>query len=151
MAMDKAVKKAFIRYTKKKFPDESEQIIKRADALFPELYAKAPDIGGSENLMAYNLDMFIIAISFYEASGHRIDGYAIGEIAQDIYERFRFLRNFINLNRKRTMKLFRNFCIRNMFRMHVLSKRNDRKVSGETHGKYALILMMTAKASVLIL
>ena len=26
MAMDKAVKKAFIRYTKKKFPDESEQI-----------------------------------------------------------------------------------------------------------------------------
>ncbi len=31
MAMDKAVKKAFIRYTKKKFPDESEQIIKRAD------------------------------------------------------------------------------------------------------------------------
>lgn len=108
MAMDKAVKKAFIRYTKKKYPDESEQIIKRADALFPELYAKAPDIGGSENLMAYNLDMFIVAISFYEASGHRIDGYAIGEIAQDIYERFRFLRYFINLNRKRTMKLFRN-------------------------------------------
>lgn len=42
--------------------------------------------------MAYNLDMFLVAISFYEASDHRIDGNAIGEIAQDVYERFRFLR-----------------------------------------------------------
>ncbi len=73
MAMDKAVKKAFIRYTEKKYPDEAERIIKKADELFPELYAKAPDIGGSENLMAYNLDMFIVAISFYEASDHRMD------------------------------------------------------------------------------
>ena len=63
MAVDKAVKKAFIRYTKKKYPDESERIIKKADALFPELYAKAPDIGGSENLMAYNLDMFLVSFS----------------------------------------------------------------------------------------
>ena len=108
MAMDKAVKKAFIRYTKKKYPDESERIIKRADELFPQLYAKAPDIGGSENLMAYNLDMFIVAISFYEASDRRIDGNAIGEIADDIYERFKFLRHFVNLNRAGMMKRFRN-------------------------------------------
>lgn len=107
MAMDKAVKKAFIRYTKKNYPDEAEQIIKRADELFPILYAKAPDIGGSENQMAYNLDMFIVAISFYEASDHRIDGNAIGEIARDIYERFKFLRYLVNLNRKMTMGLFR--------------------------------------------
>ena len=112
MAMDKAVKKAFIRYTKKKYPDEAERIIKRADELFPKLYAKAPDIGGSENLMAYNLDLFIVAISFYEASDHRIDGSAIGEIAQDIYERFKFLRHFVNLNRAGTMKRFRRLLYR---------------------------------------
>ena len=112
MDMDKAVKKAFIRYTKKKYPDEAERIIKRADELFPKLYAKAPDIGGSENLMAYNLDLFIMAISFYEASDHRIDGSAIGEIADDIYERFKFLRYFVNLNRAGTMKRFRRLLYR---------------------------------------
>ena len=107
MAMDKSVKKAFIRYTKRKYPGESDRIIKKADELFPELYAKAPDIGGSENMMAYNLDMFLIAVSFYEASDHRIDGNAIGEIAQDVYGRLKFLRLFVNLNRKGTMKFFR--------------------------------------------
>ena len=112
MAMDKAVKKAFIRYTKKKYPDEAERIIKRADELFPKLYAKAPDIGGAENLMAYNLDLFMMAISFYEASDHRIDGRAIGEIADDIYERFKFLRHFVNLNRTGTMKRFRRLLYR---------------------------------------
>ena len=112
MAMDKAVKKAFIRYTKKKYPDEAERIIKRADELFPKLYAKAPDIGGSENLMAYNLNLFIVAISFYEASDHRIDGSVIGEIADGIYERFKFLRHFVNLNRAGTMKRFRRLLYR---------------------------------------
>ena len=107
MAMDKSVKKAFIRYTKRKYPDESDRIIRKADELFTELYAKAPDIGGSENMMAYNLDMFLIAVSFYEASDHRIDGNAIGEIAQDVYGRLKFLRCFVNLNRKGTMKFFR--------------------------------------------
>ena len=52
MAMDKSVKKAFIRYTKKKYPGEADGIIKKADELFPTLYAKAPGIGGSENMMA---------------------------------------------------------------------------------------------------
>ena len=112
MAMDKAVKKAFVRYTKKKYPDEAERIIKRADELFPKLYAKAPDIGGAENLMAYNLDLFMMAISFYEASDHRIDGRAIGEIADDIYARFKFLRHFVNLNRTGTMKRFRRLLYR---------------------------------------
>lgn len=41
MAMDQAVKKAFIRYTKKKYPDESEKIIKRADELFRFLRPQA--------------------------------------------------------------------------------------------------------------
>ena len=107
MAMDKSVKKAFIRYTKKKYPADADRIIKKADELFPKLYSKAPDIGGSENMMAYNLDMFIIAISFYEASDHRIDGNAIGEIAEDVYGRLKFLRHFVNLNREGTMKRFR--------------------------------------------
>lgn len=64
--------------------DEADEIIRKANELFPVLYAKAPDLGGSENMMAYNLNMFIIAISFYEASNHRIDGEAIGEIGDHL-------------------------------------------------------------------
>lgn len=105
--MDKMVKKGFIRYTKKKYPNEAERIIRKADKLFPKLYAKAPDIGGKENAMAYNLDMMLIAISFFEASDHRIDGSAFGEIAEDIFSKLRFLGKFINVNHKWQMKLLK--------------------------------------------
>ena len=106
-AIDKAIKKEFIKYTKEHFPEEADKIIKRADAIYPVLYAKAPDIGGKENLMSYNLDMFILALSFYEASDHRIDGPAITEMGNDIFEKYRFLRKIINVNHKWQMNLFR--------------------------------------------
>ena len=99
-AMDKAIKKGFIRYVKKHYPAEAEQIIKRADDLFPELYSKAPDIGGKENIMSYNLDLLIMTASFYEASDHRIDGDSVTEIADDIFGRLRFLRHIVNVNHK---------------------------------------------------
>ncbi len=51
-AMDKAIKMAFVNFTKEKYPDEPERILNRADELFPVLFAKAPDIGGKENLMS---------------------------------------------------------------------------------------------------
>ena len=66
--LEKKVKKAFIRYTKKHYPHEADSIIQRADELFPELYSKAPFIGGKENLMAYNLDMMIIALYVISSS-----------------------------------------------------------------------------------
>ncbi len=97
-AMDKAIKKAFVNYTREKYPDEAERIITRADELFPILFAKAPDIGGKENLMAYNLDLMILAASYYEASDYRIDGPAISEIAKGIMERYGFLRKIVNVN-----------------------------------------------------
>ena len=34
----------------------------------------APDLGGKENSLAGNLTMFIIFLSFYEATNHRLDG-----------------------------------------------------------------------------
>ena len=108
-AMDKAIKKAFIRYTRKHYPDEAEQIIQRAEALFPVLYAKAPDIGGRENLMSYNLDLLILSASFYEASDHRIDGPAIDEMARELFGKYRFLRRFVNVNKKWQMKCLRSF------------------------------------------
>ena len=46
--LEKTVKKAFVRYTKKHYPQEAKRIIERAEELFPVLYSKAPFIGGKK-------------------------------------------------------------------------------------------------------
>jgi len=104
----KMIKNGFIRYVKTRYPDEADSIIRKADELFPVLYAKAPDIGGAENLMSYNLDLMILSASFYEASDHRIDGEAIAEIAKQISRKYGFIRKLVNLNRPWQMRLFRS-------------------------------------------
>ncbi len=102
------IKKGFIRYVKERYPEEAEAIIRRADELYPLLHAKAPDIGGAENQMAYNLDLMILSASFYEASDHRIDGDAITQIARQISRKYGFVRRLVNLNRPWQMKLFQS-------------------------------------------
>lgn len=106
--LDQTIKKGFISYTKRHFPKDAKEIIKRAEELFPVLYAKAPDIGGAENMMSHNLDLMILSASFYEASDHRIDGEAITEIAKAVFGKYRFLRKVINVNRKWQMKILRS-------------------------------------------
>lgn len=102
------IRKGFIRYTKEHFPDEAGSIVRKADEWFPVLYARAPDIGGAENRMSYNLDLMILSASFYEASDHRIDGETIMKVAEQISRRYRFVRSLVNLNRSWQMKLFRS-------------------------------------------
>ena len=107
MSLDKLVNKGFVRYTKKHFPDEADMIIKKANELYPKLHSKAPDIGGSANNMAYNLDMMITAVSYYEASDHRIGGEAFGEIARALLKKYGFVKKFININKPWQMRLLK--------------------------------------------
>ncbi len=58
--MEKMVLKAIRRYLRKHFLNETDLIIRRADSIFPELKAKAPDLGGKENTLANNLEMFLL-------------------------------------------------------------------------------------------
>ena len=102
------IRKAFVSYAKDRFPDEANDIIRRADGMYPLLHGKAPDIGGDENLMAYNLDMMILAASFYEASDRRIGGPQILEIAGRVFGKLSFLSKIVDVNRPWQMKLFRN-------------------------------------------
>ena len=111
-AMVKAVKKGFVRYAREHYPEDAERIIRKADELFPVLYAKVPDIGGKGNAMAYNLDLLILAVSFYEASDHRIGGEAIHEIANRLFSKYRFVGRLVNANSKWQMKLFRSVMYR---------------------------------------
>lgn len=124
--MGQAVKNAFIKYTKEHCPDDAVQIIERAEKLFPEMYAKAPYIGGDENRMSYNMDLMIWAVAFYEASCHRIDGPAIIDMAKGLFGKYRFVGRFINANRKWQMKLIQKI----MYKIYVpYAKLVDEKVS----------------------
>ena len=78
--MEKLVEKAIQRYLKKHYPADAKRITLRANELHPGLDAKAPYIGGKENMLANNVAMFILFISYYEASDHRLGGEAIDEI-----------------------------------------------------------------------
>lgn len=126
MDLNQTVKKAFRKYTKKQYPKEADQIIQKAEELFPVYYAKAPYIGGKENRMAYNLDLMIWAVSYYEASDHRIDGPAILSMANKLAEKYKFLRILFNLNRKWQMKIFQSL----MYKTYIpYSKLVEEKVS----------------------
>ena len=93
--MEKMVYKAIIRYLKKHYPDELYKIVKRANEILPELKEKAPNLGGKENTLANNMDMFLLFLSFYEASDHRMAGEAIDEIIADLYARLKFLNKYM--------------------------------------------------------
>ncbi|MCR5000745.1 MAG: L-2-amino-thiazoline-4-carboxylic acid hydrolase [Lachnospiraceae bacterium] len=110
--MEKMVYKAIIRYLKKHYPGEMGTIIKRAKEILPELKAKAPDLGGRENSLANNLDMFLLFLSFYEASDHRMSGEAIDEIIASLYDRLQFLNGILNINRPGFLKLLRKHLYR---------------------------------------
>ena len=110
--MKKMVLKAIRRYLRRHFPKEMDKISKRADAILPELKAKAPDIGGKENSLSENLDMFLLFLSYYEASDHRMAGDAIDEIIADLYRQFKWLNGLMNINRKASLSVMRNYLYR---------------------------------------
>jgi hypothetical protein len=110
--MEKMVYKAIIRYLKKHHPDDMDNIIKRAKEILPELKSKAPDLGGKENALADNLDMFLLFLAFYEASDHQMAGEAIDEIIDDLYGRLKFLGGVMNINRPGILKILRKYLYR---------------------------------------
>lgn len=110
--MEKLVKHAIRKYLKRHFPNEMQRIIRRAEQIRPKLMRKAPDLGGKENMLANNLDMFIMFLSYYEASDHRMDGAAIDEIIADLYHHLKFLRIIMNINRPHFLNMLRTYLYR---------------------------------------
>ena len=107
--MEKLVNRAIRRYLKKHYPDEMERIIYRAAKIRPKLMRRAPDLGGKENTLANNLDMFILFLSYHEASNHRMGGDAIDEIIADLYKWLKFLNVVMNINRPRFLAVLRKY------------------------------------------
>lgn len=107
--MEELVNRAIRRYLKKHYPDEMNRIISRANRIRPKMMRHAPDLGGKENILANNLDMFILFLSYYEASNHRMDGAAIDKIIADLYKQLKFLNVIMNINRPRFLAILRKY------------------------------------------
>lgn len=89
--------KPYERYCREVFPTEAEQIFQKAEAYYRDFLKDMPDLG--ENMMAKNmLDWFTI-LSFYEASGRRLDGEALLTIKRRAVERLKFLGKFVDGNK----------------------------------------------------
>ena len=107
------------RYCREIFPGEAEQIFQRAEAYYREFMKEMPDLG--RNMMARNmLDWFTI-LSFYEASGRRLDGEALLTIKRRALERLKFVGKLVDGNRdKWPYRLFEKAYVRydRMQRVH---------------------------------
>ena len=85
------------RYCRETYPEEAEQICRKAEAYYLGFMQDMPDLG--ENMMAKNmLDWFTI-LAFYEASGHRMDGETLLEIKRRAVERLKFLGKLVDGNK----------------------------------------------------
>lgn len=107
--MEFLVNIAIKRYLKRHYPNEMRRIITRANRIRPKLAKRAQNIGGKENLLASNLDMFILFISYYEATDHRMDGEAIDEIIAYIYRMIKPLNVIMDINRHPFLVILRNY------------------------------------------
>ena len=136
--MEKMVYKAIIRYLTKHYPGEKKQIIKLAKKMLPELKAKAPLLGGKENTLAGNFDMFLLFLSFYEASDHRLAGEAIDEIIADLYDRLKFLNVIMNINRTGFLKILRQSLYRS-YRKYA-AKVEQKRARGEWTETWGMVV-----------
>lgn len=97
--------KPYELYCRELYPDEADVIFRKAESYYLEFMKDMPDLG--ENMMAKNmLDWFTI-LSFYEASGHRVNGEALLEIKRRSVNRVKFLGKLVDGNKhKWPYKLF---------------------------------------------
>ena len=90
--------KLYKKYCKENLSSEADGIFKKADEYYREFMRKdMPDLG--KNMMATNMYDWFTIVSFYEASGHRLDGEVLLTIKRDAAEKMKFLGKIVNGNR----------------------------------------------------
>ena len=86
------------KYCKENLPSEADDIFKKADEYYREFMRRdMPDLG--KNMMATNMYDWFTIVSFYEASGHRLDGEVLLTIKRDAAEKMKFLGKIVNGNK----------------------------------------------------
>ena len=136
--MFKIVEEVLQRYLKKHFPDRKDKIVKKAHELFPELMKTAPDLGGKENDLAYNMDLFILFIAYYEASDHLIDGEAFDEIFEDLYQTLKPFGFLLNCNNRFILNILRKYLYSSY--QKYADKADQKKENGEWLDTWGMIV-----------
>lgn len=103
--------KPYEQYCREYYPNEAEAIFEKAEAYYREFMKDMPDLG--ENMMAANmLDWFTI-LSFYEASGRRLDGEVLLTVKRRALDKLKFIGKIVDGNKSQwPYKLFEKTYLR---------------------------------------
>lgn len=103
--------KPYEQYCREYYPNEAEAIFEKAEAYYREFMKDMPDLG--ENMMAANmLDWFTI-LSFYEASGRRLDGEVLLTVKRRALDKLKFISEIVDGNKSQwPYKLFEKTYLR---------------------------------------
>lgn len=92
-------KKLFKRCSIRYFPGEEKMLLAKANQIYSDFKNEAAYIGGRENMLASNLDMALSFFSFYEATGKRLKGENVIEMAEWMTEGLSFVRKIADFNK----------------------------------------------------
>lgn len=103
--------KPYEQYCREYYPNEAEAIFEKAEAYYREFMKDMPDLG--ENMMAANmLDWFTI-LSFYEASGRRLDGEVLLTVKRRALDKLKLIGEIVDGNKSQwPYKLFEKTYLR---------------------------------------
>lgn len=98
-------KKLFTRCISQYFPGAEKELLAKTNQIYDGFKRETPDIGGSKNLLADNLDMALAFFAFYEATGKRLKGENVLEMAGWMTEGLAFVGKIVDFNKPWLAKL----------------------------------------------
>lgn len=120
-----SIKKVLKKYLRKHYPAELDTIMASTQKYYESFSQNFPDLGGKENMLSGNREIFLAFISVYEASGHRIGANSIDELADMFYRKMRFVSKIADFNKPWLSRL--------MYKIYIpyAEKVKKKKASGE--------------------
>lgn len=98
-------RKLFKRCAQKYFHGEGKTLLAEADRIFDGFKKETPSIGGKQNMLAGNLDMAMAFFAFHEATGRKLNGEQVLEMAGWMTEGLSFAKRILDFNQPWVAKL----------------------------------------------
>lgn len=98
-------RKLFKRCAQKYFPGEEKTLLAKADRIFDGFKKETPSIGGKKNMLAGNLEMAMAFFAFHEATGRKLTGEQVLEMAGWMTEGLSFAKRILDFNQPWVAKL----------------------------------------------
>lgn len=102
--MSKFIRKYFERYCNRYLNIDAKDLTRKAQIIFNKLMHETPDMGGSDNMMASNMDLTVAFFAYYEASNHKVGGEAIDILLNWLAEDYKWVGFFTDMNKRKYVK-----------------------------------------------